>query len=285
MSQSTTETTTKSFMSGKKKLFDTYFPIGISVANMVGVSQMVPPEMWQSFTQAGDWREALTKGLVMVMYFTPTIIAWASNMIHMKKETEIDLARIRNGPPPGTAAAAEPSAETTTGNSTADAASAKEEAAQAEYDDPPDLNGHLEYLKRKATGENYAFEVAESFDSFYNNHRLTYYHPDVRLDIAVEANDIAITLHRASFKGIVGIDAPAEGEITDHASKMEFRDKIVDSRQECKFPTEHDDFQLNNLLTLYEHRENLKKLAGKTVNWSKFQATCSELGRLGLAAV
>ncbi|MFC1845822.1 hypothetical protein ACFLYM_00205 [Chloroflexota bacterium] len=80
------------FMSGKKKLFDAYFPIGISVANMVGVSQIVPPEMWQSFTQAQDWKEALTKGLVMVMYFTPTIIAWASNMIHMKKETEIDLA-------------------------------------------------------------------------------------------------------------------------------------------------------------------------------------------------
>jgi len=203
----------------------------------------------------------------------------------MKKETEIDLARIQSGSSTGTTAAEPAATTTTTNNSNSDTATAKEEAEQVEYDSPPDLKAHLEYLKRKATGENYAFEVAESFDSFYNHHKLTHYHPDVRLDIAVEANDIAITLHKASFKEIVGIDAPGEGEITDHASKMEFRDRISKSRKECKFPTEHDDFQLNDLLTLYEHKDNLKKLAGKAVNWDKFEATCAELGRLGLAAV
>jgi hypothetical protein len=247
------------FMSGKKKLFDAYFPIGVSVANMVGVSQVVPPEMWESFTKAQDWKEAVAKGLIIVMYFTPTIIAWASNMFHMKRETEIDVARIKNSSASGAVTAEETAATIATAMENRVPPKTMQdnnEPALVEFDSPPDLKGHLEYLKRKATGENYAFEVAESFDAFYNHHKLTHYHPDVRLDIAIEANDTAIALHKASFKEIVGIDAPGEGEITDRASKMEFRMKITKSREECAFPSEHDDFQLNDILKLYEHERS-----------------------------
>jgi len=155
------------------------------------------------------------------------------------------------------------------------------------YMEAPNVQGWVEVAKSEATGkDNPAFFAAEIFDgTYYQRVNLGAYNPEIRLDIAQEMNLAAINLHEASFKEIVGISAPMEGEIYDHETKEEFRIRITKSRKECVFPSEHDDFQLNDILELYTHKENMEKLQGKTIDWDKFNNTPSELGRLGLKAV
>lgn len=187
-----------------------------------------------------------------------------------------------------------------TASSSADAIPRTDAAAQpaqpdpiaANYDEPLDIEAYT-----KSTGG----DVREQYDAsrrIIANYNLLKIHPSVRVTVAGQVVDKAISLAKACWPAAVGVGAngayhrpPEQQDFKDYASRQEFDRAVREAIPGCQYMPEGASVLVRDFAMLYRYRSNLTLLEGKPVRWYEPDgitpriACIDTLANMGLSAV
>lgn len=190
---------------------------------------------------------------------------------------------------------------------TAPAAAAAAPAAGREYDeDSPLSTASTASYKAPLDIEAYISGLGASLHEQYgeckaiiSNYKLLAIHPDIRVTLAEQVLDKAISLAKSVWPSVVGTSsdglpyyrAPEASDYKDYAAKQSYDKAVRDAIPGCQYMPEGANVLFRDMGELYAFRSNLTLLEGKAVRWYEPDGRTPRidciytLAAMGLAAV
>ena len=175
----------------------------------------------------------------------------------------------------------------------ADSAPRLSAGSLASYNTPIDIEAYI-----KGLGASLYDQFAEC-KNVISNYNLLAIHPDIRVTVAKQVVDKAISLAVAVWPSLVGTGpdgkpfyrAPEADDYRDYASRQSFDKAVREAIPGCQYMPEGANVLFRDLEELYFFRSNLAVLEGKSVRWYEADGKQPRikyiytLANLGLAAV
>jgi hypothetical protein len=139
----------------------------------------------------------------------------------------------------------------------------------ATYSAPIDIEAYIKGLGASLYDQ---YTECKNLISGYN---LLAIHPDIRITVAEQVLDKAISLAAAVWPSVVGTDgagnayyrAPQASDYKDYGSKQTFDKAVRDAIPGCQYMPEGANVLFRDMEELYAFRANLTLLEGKPVRW------------------
>lgn len=159
---------------------------------------------------------------------------------------------------------------------------------QQKYWDVPDTDQMYKNIIMANTDPNGLvnwFHVAGVVQDWYENRKLTNYHPDARIPLALAYNDLAIKARRQVFNVICKIPAPEDYTLVGTESQNAVITLVKKASPSCEALSEPQELEIVNLGKLYDDRRNILQLVGKSIKWADGYDTAQLLGHYGIMAI
>jgi hypothetical protein len=167
------------------------------------------------------------------------------------------------------------------------------EPLPASYDAPIDIDAYV-----KGSGGS----VQDQYDAtrrIMANYNLLKIHPSVRVVVAEQVLDKAVSLAKQAWPALVGTNpaglpfyrAPEQADYADYGSKQTFDKAVREAIPGCQYMPEGANVLFRDMEELYSFRANLTLLEGKPIRWYEPDGTSPRiryiytLADMGLSAV